>query len=250
MAPIRWLTPLIFLALILNLTIPAPLVAMDHGLQTASPPGAGFAWVYDADTDVYIAVPEPAERLLIEHAPEPDAAREAIRSGSDAVLPGQWEGFEGVSWGCNGDIWAMAEGNDGLIYLGGSFSVCGDVAANNIVAYDPVTNQFAPLGEGPSNGVSSTVWAIEVVDDQVYVGGNFSFAGGLLARRVAIWDGAGWQPVGNNEFIRGSVLALHWYEGALYAGGGFTQIGAVTMRSSPTALLCGRTAAGRPSGMG
>lgn len=46
-------------------------------------------------------------------------------------------------------------------------------------------------------GVDGTVRAIVVVGDDVYVGGEFSVAGGTVAAsRLARWDGARWSPVG------------------------------------------------------
>ena len=186
--------------------------------------GDRLSYLFDLEEDRFIAVPRSENRPRIEEPPSPFPVQAALRSSPESILPGQWEVFPGVSWGCNGPILAMAEGKDGLIYFGGSFSVCADVEANNIVAYDPATNEFSALGEGPMNGVNSQVSAIEVVGDQVYVGGFFFSAGGMSANSVAIWDANGWQPLGNNEFISG-IQTLHWHNGALYVGGFFTQIG-------------------------
>ena len=195
-----------------------------------------ISYLFDFEENRFIAVPRAENQPRIEEPPSPLPVEGVPRSGPESILPGQWEVFSGVSWGCNGSIRAVAEGNNGLIFIGGFFSICDDVEANNIVAYDPVTNQFSALGEGSTNGVNAGVSAIEIVGDQVYVGGFFFSAGGVSANSVAIWDGNAWQPLGNNEFI-GGVQALHWHDDALYVGGFFTQIG-----SGDDALLANHVA--------
>lgn len=132
-------------------------------------------------------------------------------------LPGQWQQFGGVSFGCNGRINDIAEAPSGLLYLGGNFTVCGDREAGFVVAYDPVTDEFTPLG----SGVSSAVLSVEVVGSDVYVGGLFSNAGGQFIQRIAKWDGSQWSGVGSLQ--GGWVYSLTWDDGFLYAGGSFTQ---------------------------
>lgn len=140
------------------------------------------------------------------------------------ALEGQWIPFEGVSWGCNRRIDALATAPDGRIYVGGSFTSCGRAAANNIAIYDPATDEYSSLGEGPDNGVMSNVRVIELVGEQVFVAGSISSAGGTAISDIAIWDGETWQATGNNVSFQGTVSALHWKDGRLYAGGSFTNV--------------------------
>lgn len=132
-------------------------------------------------------------------------------------LPGQWQQFGGVSFGCNGRINDIALAPSGLLYLGGNFTVCGDQAAAYVVAYDPTTEEFTPLG----SGVSSSVLSVEVVGSDVFVGGLFLNAGGQFLPSIAKWDGSQWSGVGSLQ--GGWVYSLAWDNGFLYAGGTFTQ---------------------------
>lgn len=92
---------------------------------------------------------------------------------------------------------------------------------------------------GPNGtGVDGTVWAIASFDDgsgpAMYVGGNFSTAGGIPASNIAKWDGSNWSalavPEGNG--LDDWVLALATYRdskgSALYAGGRFLHAGGVS----------------------
>jgi hypothetical protein len=137
------------------------------------------------------------------------------------ALPGEWQTFGGVSAGCNGTVYETTRGADGTIYLVGDFTVCGDVAANNVVSYDPTTNQFLSLGVGVNGAVFDAV----AVGNELYVGGTFSEAGGQGASHLAHWDGSQWAAMGD---FNGGVRSLLWQDGVLYAGGFFTGIGALS----------------------
>ena len=126
------------------------------------------------------------------------------------VVQGDWEGFGGVNFGCNGEIDAMAIDVSGRVYLGGFFTVCGETATNRIAVYDPLTNQFRGLESNGQNGVNSSVSALAVSGSDVYVGGFFTEAGGQPANRVARWDGNAWHALesGGQNGVNGLVFAL------------------------------------------
>ena len=64
----------------------------------------------------------------------------------------------------------------------------------------------------------------------VYVGGNFTVAGGILANNVAMWDGSDWHALGQGVAGGGyTVEALVWSGGKLYAGGSFSESGGVPL---------------------
>jgi hypothetical protein len=82
--------------------------------------------------------------------------------------------------------------------------------------------------------VEDKVRALEVFDDgsgpALYVGGDFSAAGGIITDHVARWDGASFAAVGAG--LNGSVHSLRVFDDgtgpALYAGGEFTAAGGVS----------------------
>ena len=64
----------------------------------------------------------------------------------------------------------------------------------------------------------------------LYVGGNFTTAGGATANRVARWDGAAWHSLGNGTTngVGGTVSAiLPVSPTEVYVGGTFTTAGVV-----------------------
>ena len=112
---------------------------------------------------------------------------------------GQWTGFGGIRNGCNGDILAITLMPNGNFAVGGFFSICAEVVANNIAIYSPSSNTWSSLGTGSGNGVNSNVNALAISGSDLYVGGNFTQAGGLTANRVARWNGSVWSSLGTGS---------------------------------------------------
>ncbi len=86
--------------------------------------------------------------------------------------------------GFNGAIYALAWGTNGLLYIGGAFTNAGSANGDYIVAYDPVTATYTPLG----TGMNGAVRAIAIYSDgRVFAGGDFTTAGGGAAARIAVY---------------------------------------------------------------
>ncbi len=81
------------------------------------------------------------------------------------------------------------------------------------------------MGGGVSGGVVYAVYALDA--NNVYVGGNFTSAGGNTANRIAKWDGMNWTvigSVGNN-----SVRAIYAVDASnVYIGGDFSSVNGVS----------------------
>jgi trimeric autotransporter adhesin len=91
-------------------------------------------------------------------------------------------------------------------------------------------------------GMNSKVYALTVFDDgsgggpALYAGGDFTAAGGVLANRIAKWNGTSWSSLGTGSAngVSSEVRALTVFDDgsgggpALYAGGNFTTAGGVT----------------------
>ncbi len=99
------------------------------------------------------------------------------------------------------------------------------------------------VGTGSSNGVSGSggyvisISALAVYNGELYVGGNFTFAGGKSANRIARWNGNSWNSVGTGSAngvsavgVNG-VRALAVYNGELYVGGFFSSAGGVSVNN-------------------
>jgi hypothetical protein len=124
-------------------------------------------------------------------------------------------------------VGALALAPNGDLYAGGSFSQAGGVAASNVAKWDGTA--WSSLGTGNANGTGDYVKCLAIAGTgEVYVGGTFAYAGGLLARRLLRWNGTDWSLLGTtaanglSDIPTGLAVAAN---GELYAGGYFGQAG-------------------------
>jgi hypothetical protein len=149
--------------------------------------------------------------------------------GITANRIGRWNGSTWASLGtgrANGvnDVVSVITVNGHDIYVGGSFTQAGDITANRIARWNGTT-WSAFISGFNNNGVNGTVYAIAVSLGKVYVGGNFSRAGGLLANNIAKWDGSGWSQLGNGLDDVVDAIATNDDGSHVYAGGIFKYSG-------------------------
>jgi len=114
----------------------------------------------------------------------------------------------------------------------------------NFTTASATDDTWSPLGAGMNEDVY--VLAFDSHGD-LYVGGNFTSAGGSGANHIAKWDGSAWSPLGSG--MNGSVSALAFdSSGNLYAGGSFTTAGGLS--ASRIAKWNGSTWSALGSGVG
>jgi len=84
----------------------------------------------------------------------------------------------------------------GELYIGGRFTEVDGVSANYIARWDGT--QWNPVGAGIQG---TQVIDMAVADDgsgpALFVGGDFSQAGGMTASNIAKWDGQSWSTLGS-----------------------------------------------------
>jgi hypothetical protein len=144
--------------------------------------------------------------------------------GSDPAPSWQWSSEFAPNFGCDGEVYSLARMSDGRLFLGGEFTVCGTIAASNVVIFDPNDGSFLPIVRDGINGVSGRVWAVERAGPDIYVGGFFTFAGGLQVNNIARFDGVQWHSLTigvSSGLVGGEVRTLAYDDGQLYAGGFF-----------------------------
>ncbi len=136
----------------------------------------------------------------------------AILLESGWEYPGQ---FTTGGLGFNNRIEALTSYNGNLI-AGGSFTLAGDVPADRIALKQD--NEWQTIGD---NYPGVLVYDFETFEDDLIVGGVNPF--NIFNTHVLRWDGITWSQVGSpfNNF----VYAVYAYDGNLYAGGSFTEIG-------------------------
>jgi hypothetical protein len=132
--------------------------------------------------------------------------------------------WDGAAWspaggGAGQTVYALAvfdedEAGPGTaaLFAAGSFFPAGGGVANRIARWNGTS--WAALG----SGLNDTAFALAVFDDDgpgpaapaLFVGGEFSTAGGVPANRVARWNGSSWSAVGAG--LGSQVKALHAFD--------------------------------------
>ena len=141
---------------------------------------------------------------------------------------GVWAALgSGVSGG-GAVVYAVVQGRNGIIYVGGDFTDAGGTGADYLAAYNPATNTWSALQS--TTAINGVVRALAVgPDGRIYAGGGFTNAGGnASADGVAVYNPAfnTWSNLGTGT--AGQIFALAFGpDGTLYAGGNFTSIGGI-----------------------
>jgi len=115
---------------------------------------------------------------------------------------------------------------DGLLIVGGNFMQTNDgLTVNHIASWNG--EEWGALGPGLILSRGGHVGALTEHDGQLIAGGQFDYAGALLAKCIACWNGQEWSNLGSG--IGGSyVKALLSHESDLYVGGWFQTAGGDT----------------------
>ena len=130
--------------------------------------------------------------------------------------------------GLNTVILALVVASNGDVYAGGVFTQAGGVAANYVARWNGTA--WSPLGTGAANGVDDYTEVLALNDNgELYVGGDFTQAGGVAASRVAKWNGTTWSSLGTGAAngLNGSIIALAVSGSNVYVSGYFYQAGGV-----------------------
>ena len=114
------------------------------------------------------------------------------------------------------------------VIAAGYFAVIGGVAATNVAKWNGTSWQA--LGTGIYQGISSpngvAFGMATAANGDVFLGGDFTMAGGQPASGIARWDGANWHPVGGG--VAGAVYCIALLpDGSCVVGGSFQSAGGV-----------------------
>ena len=128
--------------------------------------------------------------------------------------------------GADGTVYAAVMDGSGNLYIGGNFTVAGNVVANNIAKWNG--SSWSALGSGMRVGLIDrlpSVAALAVSGGTLYAGGDFTTAGGSAANYIAQWNGSSWSAARFGDERHDCVYALAVSGSTLYAGGDFTTAG-------------------------
>ncbi len=128
----------------------------------------------------------------------------------------------------NGPVLALALDASGALYAGGTFTQAGNVNAYDIARWsEHLWQPMQPITPALL-GLNASVDALAL--DQagnLFVGGDFMFAGGLTASHVAKWNGKNWATLGTG--LDGPVYAMAFdHSNNLYVAGSFAHAGGIS----------------------
>lgn len=133
------------------------------------------------------------------------------------------------------DMKVFDDGSGAALYACGDFTQAGGMSASCIAKWNG--SSWSALGSGVSAGQFTAANALQVFDDgngpALYVGGDFSVAGGVPASLIAKWSGSSWSALGSGllgfGFPPPAVQSMSVFDSgdgpALHVGGLFTLAG-------------------------
>ena len=144
----------------------------------------------------------------------------------------------------NGSVWSIPGGTglnnfgtayaleifNGELYVGGHFSSVGGVSSTCLAKWNGAN--WAAVGGGVSGGIfgfDTSINKLKVINNFLYLGGNFDSAGGATANFVALWNGNSFSNLGTGTNER--VYSLESFNGDLIAGGQFSQAGGTVVNN-------------------
>jgi len=160
------------------------------------------------------------------------------RTGSDSARHAAiWDGsgWSRMGTGTDGPVQAFAQAPNGAVFVAGDFQHAGPATAANIAIWD------GSLWSGAGGGTNGPIRTIALASEDLYVGGDFSVAGGLKVNNIARFDGVGYSALGSDAAsgLEGLVRAVAVQGPNVYIGGEFTSVGGI--RASNVARWNGST---------
>lgn len=141
----------------------------------------------------------------------------SFTSTGNGVVTGNVAAWNGQSWipmgSLSGEVRALAMYN-GVLYAAGDFyNFTSGNSFINLAKWNG--NEWVSAGAAFNN----TVYTLEVIDDQLYIGGAFTHCGLFPANRIVRMDAFGFHTVGNG--VSAAVRDIVKYNNTVYVGGDF-----------------------------
>ena len=134
----------------------------------------------------------------------------AINRNTDQLI-GSWQPK------VNNEVFTIAE-NDGLIYLGGSFTMVDTLQRSRLAAVDAITGQ--PTAWNPNVGSNyPKIYDIEILNDRIFVGGDFTIISGIARDGLAELSPITGAPTNWHPPLGGYIRQLTARDGHLYLAG-------------------------------
>lgn len=171
-------------------------------------------------------VPDPVDMFILKFSPtgNPIGGHSISKANSEMRLE-----------------WEFAKVINDVLLIGGQFRYFDGEFAGGIVAIDS-TGPHIPFHTSTGFATSwynSFGYSLyhDTIQNKLYAGGMFDFAGDTIANSIACWDGTKWSPLGDgfngvDEFKY--VRRITEYNNLIYAAGNFTKSGNKTVNGVAT----------------
>ncbi|WP_157977239.1 T9SS type A sorting domain-containing protein [Taibaiella helva] len=121
--------------------------------------------------------------------------------------------------GVNGTVNELFAAPDGdRLYVGGAFDQVDSSINSRNIAYVTRETSGSYIWHDMAGGTNGAVNAIAAHDGKIFLGGQFTMAGTLMARNIAYWENDSWHLAG---CLDGTVEELAVFKGKVYAAGAF-----------------------------
>ena len=151
----------------------------------------------------------------------------AGKVGKFNVSSGTWENLRDINFFDEEDQRGPKSGGvydieivGNYLYIGGGIFNSDSAELKYIRRFNISEKKWEAVGTGVNGRVKS--FAVDN-SGNLYVGGEFTEAGGVAVNHIAKWDGQNWSALGNG--CDNYVLSVEYDNGNLYAGGSFKYVG-------------------------
>ena len=198
--------------------------------RAATPPttGRSLAEALNSDGTLKAGAAGSFDARAFQMRTAPDGRPVFRPAGTTGVGDERWQDGLGLPNGTDGRVCAVVQvGSD--IYIGGEFTVVGNVPANGVAKWNGTTWSVPGTGAAVVSRVNIVALAAAANGD-VYAGGEIEQGGGARSNYLARWNGTAWNALGTsvtnsvNGFIHKLAVAGN---GDVYVGGFFNQAGGV-----------------------
>lgn len=173
-----------------------------------------------------------------------DGGGNVYAGGSFSSYISKWNGsvWSTLGTGTNNSVTAIVIDNNNNVYAGGWFTTAGGVSANRIAKWNG--SAWSALGTGLNGTSNVAVYSLAIEgSSNLYVGGYFTSAGGIVANNIAKWNGSSWSALGAGLDHYVLTIAIDG-SNKVYAGGGFSDKMAKWNGSTWTNYSSGLTTSG------
>ena len=143
----------------------------------------------------------------------------AVYNGSGWSSPGP---MDNLQLGSTGVVKHMVV-YDNLLFISGDFTSGGN-DLSELIFWDG--SRFDDFGRAFSRFQDNVIYELSVVNNILYIGGEFTNVVGTRANNILQWDGENWGIL--SEGISGTVLSIESFNGNTWIGGDFLEAGGQT----------------------